>query len=74
MNGWGHVGRTQSPCRGCQDRRGECHASCEKYQEFVEIHTKERSEINTKKHHWNLGYGAPYRIERKFKEAIHKKK
>ena len=43
MNNWGHVGRTKSPCHGCQDRHAECHSSCEKYQEFAEIHAKERS-------------------------------
>lgn len=73
MNNWGHVGRTKSPCHGCEDRNAECHSSCEKYQEFYKIHAKERSEIHYNKKIDNLGFGAPYRTEKRFKEALHKR-
>ena len=73
MNNWGHVGRTKSPCRGCQDRQAECHSSCEKYLEFYEIHNKERADAHHKKRLENLGFGAPYRTEKRFKEALRNK-
>lgn len=62
--GFGHIGRTKSPCHGCQYHDGECHAKCKDYAAFVEIHAKEREEIHKRKRLYNLGYGAPYRTER----------
>lgn len=59
-----HIGRTQSPCRGCADRSPECHASCQKYTEFEAIHADERKEINKKKYMEALSYGAPYRTDK----------
>ena len=60
-------GRTKSPCHGCEQRSAECHGICEEYLEFVEVHDKERSEINYQKHLDNLGYGAPYRTNKQLR-------
>lgn len=65
-----HAGRTKSPCRFCEDRDSDCHANCEKYIEFSKIHEKERTKIHKEKHKESLGYGAPYRTERKLKNDI----
>ena len=56
-----HPGRTPSPCHKCPKRSSECHAACESYSEFVEIHKKEVSDINKKKRLEKLSFGAPYR-------------
>ena len=36
---------TKSPCYGCTERNAECHAVCEKYLEYEEIHKRETDEI-----------------------------
>lgn len=62
----GHLGRTQSPCRECSDRHAECHATCEKYDKFRQIHADEVAEIHQNKKKHNLGYGAKFRTEKEF--------
>ena len=32
---------TDAPCRGCSDRRAGCHASCERYRGWNELHKAE---------------------------------
>lgn len=34
---------TKAPCFGCVDRGLGCHAYCEKYKEWTELHEKERA-------------------------------
>ena len=64
----GHQGRTKSPCQGCSDRSSECHAKCEKYAEYSKTHMKEVRDIHKKKREYNLGFGAPFKTDRKFKQ------
>ena len=35
---------TKSPCFGCTERNAECHAVCEPYLEYEEIHRRETEE------------------------------
>lgn len=59
--------RTKSPCFGCKKRNETCRPACEEWKKYEEIHKKERAEIYKKKREYNLGFGAPYRSESKFK-------
>ena len=36
---------TKSPCFGCTERTAECHAVCEPYKEYEEIHKRETDEV-----------------------------
>ena len=41
---------TENPCRYCvDDRTATCHATCERYADWVVIHSKEIEEIRLKK-------------------------
>lgn len=68
-----HKGRTNSPCKGCDGHSETCRSACEKWKEWEKVHAQERAAINKKKHEYNLGFGAPYRTEKRFKEALHNK-
>ena len=65
-----HLGRTNSPCYGCQERSAECHPACERYKKFTEIHDKERAEIHKKQRIETFGYGAQYRTRREFNNQV----
>ena len=36
-------------CKGCAERKCGCHASCEKYKEWLVEHEKEKAEISKKR-------------------------
>ncbi|MBR0302674.1 MAG: hypothetical protein IJQ80_02380 [Clostridia bacterium] len=38
--------KPQSPCRGCEEREGGCHATCERYAEYRESFEKWRDTVN----------------------------
>lgn len=40
------------PCKGCPDRNSECHGYCEKYQQFVRVHRREKEEIFKARKKW----------------------
>ena len=63
------IGRTKSPCYGCENRTAECHGSCADYKKYEEIHAQERAAINAERHKENLAYGAPYRTDRELRSA-----
>jgi len=65
-SGYECYGRTNSPCLDCSDRAEGCHATCEAYRSFQEVHEQERADIFHKKHMENLGYGAHYVGDRQF--------
>lgn len=39
-----------APCKGCTDRYVGCHGSCDKYQNYQQVHQKEKDELD-KIHH-----------------------
>lgn len=41
---------TKSPCFKCERRYIGCHASCEKYHEYLAIHAAEKDKINRAKY------------------------
>jgi len=42
-------GRTESPCKECNNHTATCHVSCEDYIEFLEIHEAEMKTIRANK-------------------------
>ena len=61
-------GRTNSPCYGCQERSVGCHAECEGYREFLEIHEQEIEVIRKNK---SENARQEYLSEREFKNRLH---
>ena len=67
------VGRTKSPCFECQDRKSGCHADCDRYALYKEVHESEVEEIKKKRHLESLGFG-PRMTDKQFKGAVNKSK
>ena len=49
MKGIEGYGRTKSPCFECDNRTVGCHANCEQYAEFQNVHNNEVEEIRRNK-------------------------
>lgn len=66
MNGYG---RTNSPCYQCDRRQSGCHATCEQYIDFQDIHDKEVKQIRKNKDEYNK-CRTGYMSDKEFKQAL----
>ena len=69
-----HKGRTNSPCKDCNGHSETCRSNCQAWKDWEKVHEKERAEINKKKHEYSLGFGAPFRTEREWKNVVAKER
>ena len=60
-------GRAESPCFSCDKRFVGCHASCEGYKAYKDLHHKEVETI--KKNKSIINANAYYRTDKEFKNA-----